>query len=107
MKVKIFMDEEAGLLEEQINTWLEDYGPATIIKTATVVTAVGEKRDDARRMAIWSRLVSFTKSMTHKTLKSLVSTISLQYLEALEEAFESSCARDSLRPSSIKQAVFN
>jgi hypothetical protein len=46
MKVKIFMDEEAGLLEEQINTWLEDHGSATIIKTETVVTAGGEKRDD-------------------------------------------------------------
>jgi hypothetical protein len=46
MKVKIFMDEEASMLEEQINTWLDDLGSATIIKTETVVTAVAEKPDD-------------------------------------------------------------
>ena len=46
MRVKIFMDEEASMIEEQINTWLDDLGSATIIKTETVVTAVAEKPDD-------------------------------------------------------------
>ncbi len=44
MKVKIFMDEEAGMLEEQIK--LDDLGSATIIKTEMMVTAVAEKPDD-------------------------------------------------------------
>jgi hypothetical protein len=46
MRVKIFMDEEASMIEEQINTWLDDLGSATIIKTETVVTAAAEKPDD-------------------------------------------------------------
>jgi hypothetical protein len=46
MRVKIFMDEEAGMIEEQINTWLDHLGSATIVKTETVVTAVAEKPDD-------------------------------------------------------------
>lgn len=43
MKVKIFMDTSASVIEEQINAWLEGVGAASIIKTDTVVTAVGEK----------------------------------------------------------------
>jgi hypothetical protein len=46
MKVKIFMDGDAGSLEEQINIWLEDLSSAAIVKTETVVTAVAEKPDD-------------------------------------------------------------
>jgi hypothetical protein len=46
MKVKIFMDEEASLIEEQINGWLDHLGSANIIKMETVVTAIAEKPDD-------------------------------------------------------------
>jgi hypothetical protein len=47
MKVKIFMDEKANVIEGQINAWLNDLGSAAIIKTETVVTAVAEKPEDA------------------------------------------------------------
>jgi len=46
MKVKIFMDEKASVIEEQINAWLDYLGSATIIKSETVVTAVAEKPND-------------------------------------------------------------
>jgi len=46
MKVKIFMDAKASVVEEQINAWLDYAGAATIIKTETVVTAVAEKPND-------------------------------------------------------------
>ena len=46
MKVKIFMDRKASVVEEQINAWLDDLGSAAIIKTETVVTAIAEKPDD-------------------------------------------------------------
>jgi hypothetical protein len=46
MKVKIFMDTSASAIEEQINAWLDSLGPATIIKTETVATAVAEKAND-------------------------------------------------------------
>jgi hypothetical protein len=46
MKVKIFMDEKANVIEGQINAWLNDLGSAAIIKTETVVTAVAEKPED-------------------------------------------------------------
>jgi hypothetical protein len=46
MKVKIFMDAKAGVVEEQINAWLDDLGSATIIKMETVVTAIAEKSSD-------------------------------------------------------------
>lgn len=48
MKVKIFMDASAKLVEEQINAWLEGIGAASIIKTDTVVTAIGEKPQDGK-----------------------------------------------------------
>ena len=43
MKVKIFMDTKADVIEERINTWLDDLGSATIIKMETVLTATAEK----------------------------------------------------------------
>jgi hypothetical protein len=43
MKVKIFMDASASVIEEQINAWLDYLGSANIIKMETVVTAVAEK----------------------------------------------------------------
>ena len=43
MKVKIFMDGKASVIEEQINAWLDYLGSATIIKMDTVVTAIAEK----------------------------------------------------------------
>jgi hypothetical protein len=46
MKVKIFMDVKATVVEEQINAWLDYAGAATIIKTETVVTAIAEKPND-------------------------------------------------------------
>jgi hypothetical protein len=46
LKVKIFMDASASVIEEQINAWLGDLGSATIIKMETVVTVVAEKPND-------------------------------------------------------------
>lgn len=46
MKVKIFMDAKASVIEEQINAWLDDLGSASIIKMETVVTAIAEKLND-------------------------------------------------------------
>jgi hypothetical protein len=46
LKVKIFMDVSASVVEEQINTWLTKLGSAAIIKTETVVTAVSKKSTD-------------------------------------------------------------
>lgn len=43
MKVKIFMDASASTIETQINTWLEQLGSPTIIKTDTAVANVAEK----------------------------------------------------------------
>jgi len=46
MKVKIFMDTKASVVEEQINAWLDYLGSATIIKMETVATAIAEKPND-------------------------------------------------------------
>ena len=46
MKVKIFMDAKASVIETQINEWLDYLGSAVIVKTETVVTAVAEKPND-------------------------------------------------------------
>ena len=46
MKVKIFMDENASVVEDQINAWLDYVGSATIVQMETVVTAVTEKPND-------------------------------------------------------------
>jgi hypothetical protein len=39
LKVKIFMDARPGVLEEQIDAWLEHVGSPAIIKTETSVIA--------------------------------------------------------------------
>jgi hypothetical protein len=46
MKVKIFMDKKASVIEDQINAWLDYLGSATIVQMETVVTAVAEKPND-------------------------------------------------------------
>ena len=46
MKVKVFMDASASVIEGQINAWLDQIGTAVVIKTETVVTAVAEKAND-------------------------------------------------------------
>ena len=46
MKVKVFMDAKASVIEQQVNEWLDYLGSATIIKTETVVAAVAEKPKD-------------------------------------------------------------
>ena len=46
MKVKVFMDASASVIEGQINAWLDQIGTAVIIKTDTVVTAVAERAND-------------------------------------------------------------
>ena len=46
LKVKIFMDATASVIEEQINAWLQGLVSASIIKMETVVTAVAEKPND-------------------------------------------------------------
>lgn len=52
MKVKIFMDASASNIESQINTWLEQLGSPTIIKTETAVANVAEKPNDATHPCI-------------------------------------------------------
>jgi hypothetical protein len=46
LKVKIFMDVSASVVEEQINAWLANLGSAAIIKTETVVAAMSRKSAD-------------------------------------------------------------
>jgi hypothetical protein len=46
MKVKIFMEKKASVIEDQINAWLDYLGSATIVQMETVVTAVAEKPND-------------------------------------------------------------
>ena len=43
IQVKIFMDTRPAALEEQINGWLAQLGKAVVIRSETVVTAIGEK----------------------------------------------------------------
>ncbi len=43
LKVKIFMNASASVVEEQLNAWLGQLGSAAIIKTETTVAAVGER----------------------------------------------------------------
>jgi hypothetical protein len=43
MKVKMFMDAKPSAIDEQINTWLDHLGSATVIKSEPVVTAIAEK----------------------------------------------------------------
>ena len=52
LKVKIFMDATAGVIEQQINAWLEGLGSATIIKMETVVTSVAEKPNEGTHPCI-------------------------------------------------------
>jgi len=42
LKVKIFMDVSASVVEEQVNAWLAKLESATVIKTETVVTTVAK-----------------------------------------------------------------
>jgi len=46
MKVKIFMDEKASVIEDQINAWLDHLGSTTIVQMETVVTAAAVKPND-------------------------------------------------------------
>ncbi len=46
LKVKIFMDVSASVIEEQINAWLAKLGSAAIIKTETVATPVAKKSSE-------------------------------------------------------------
>ena len=52
MKVKIFMDATASAIEGQINAWLDQIGPAVIIKTDAVVTAVAGRAGDGTQPCI-------------------------------------------------------
>jgi hypothetical protein len=52
LKVKIFMDARASLIEEQINAWLGNLVSASIIKMETVVTAVTEKPNEGTHPCI-------------------------------------------------------
>jgi hypothetical protein len=52
MKVKVFMDSSASTIEAQINSWLDQLGSATIIKTETVLTNVAEKPNDGTHPCI-------------------------------------------------------
>jgi hypothetical protein len=52
MKVKMFMDANPSIIEEQINAWLDHVGSATIIKSETVVAAIAEKPNDGTHPCI-------------------------------------------------------
>jgi hypothetical protein len=52
MKVKVFMDAKASVIEQQINAWLNDIGSASVIKTETVVTAIADKTADGTHPCI-------------------------------------------------------
>jgi hypothetical protein len=52
MKIKVFMDTRANVIEEQINAWLDHLGTAVVIKTDTVVTTVAEKANDGTNPCI-------------------------------------------------------
>ena len=52
LKVKVFMDAKASVIEEQINAWLHGLVSANIIKMETVVTAVAEKPNDGTHPCI-------------------------------------------------------
>ncbi|WP_024519421.1 hypothetical protein [Bradyrhizobium sp. Tv2a-2] len=60
LKVKIFMDVSASVVEEQVNAWLAKLDGATILKTETVVTAVARTPADGASpfivVTIWYEL---------------------------------------------------
>jgi hypothetical protein len=63
LKVKMFMDVSASVVEEQVNAWLAKLDAATIIKTDTVVTTVA-KGDGASPfivVTIWYELPASDK----------------------------------------------
>ena len=63
LKVKIFMDVSASVIEEQINAWLAKLESATIIKTDTVVTTVanGDSASPFIVVTIWYELPASDK----------------------------------------------
>ena len=60
LKVKIFADTRASVVEEQVNAWLAKLESATIIKTETVVTSVARTAADGSSpfivVTIWYEL---------------------------------------------------
>jgi hypothetical protein len=46
LQVKIFMDNRANVIEEQINVWLASQTSVSIIKTETAISADGGNSDD-------------------------------------------------------------
>jgi hypothetical protein len=52
MKVKLFMDADAGIVEERVNAWLETIGAAIIIRTETAITPASGKSGEAARPSI-------------------------------------------------------
>ena len=60
LKIKIFMDVSASVVEEQVNAWLAKLDGATILKTETVVTAVARTPGDGASpfivVTIWYEL---------------------------------------------------
>jgi len=60
MRVTFFMGSQTNVLEERINTWLDHFGTASIIRTETRVTNVAEKPNDGTHpcivVTIWYEL---------------------------------------------------
>jgi hypothetical protein len=58
LKIKIFMDVSASVVEEQVNAWLAKLEAATIIKSETVVTTVakGDAASPFIVVTIWYEL---------------------------------------------------
>jgi hypothetical protein len=65
LKVKMFMDVSASVVEEQVNAWLAKLDAATIIKTETVVTTVARTAGDGSSpfivVTIWYELPASDK----------------------------------------------
>ncbi len=58
LKIKIFMDVSASVVEEQVNAWLARLESATIIKSETAVTTVakGDAASPFIVVTIWYEL---------------------------------------------------
>jgi hypothetical protein len=52
LKVKLFMDVDAGVIEERINAWLETIGAAIIIRTETALTPASGTAGEVARPSI-------------------------------------------------------
>jgi len=53
LQIKIFMDSQASVIEEQINAWLASQTSVSIIKTETAISAAGGAGGPWLVVTIW------------------------------------------------------